>query len=125
MSPAPADGRSGQAADACVDALYDLLHARAQSIGLLDIAIELNDGHIDAELLFTSGPDIGVTVDVAAGTAAYCELLEADQERWLETRREGLAVTSAANEELTGAVALEVLDGLLAARRELIRGIDA
>lgn len=107
------------ALDAIADALYDLLEARAQSIGILDIAVEVNDGYVDGELLFGTGPDLGLSLD-ATGSVRYCELLEGDRERWLDETRSGLAVDASRAEE----TALAVLDGLLAARRPLLRRGD-
>lgn len=111
----------GDAIDAFADALYDLLHERAQSIGVLDIALEVNDWHVDGELMFSSGPDMGFTLDSRAGEARYCELLPGAQEAWLDERRADVAVLDAGDDDQRRAVALEVLDGLLAARRPLLR----
>jgi hypothetical protein len=110
-----------QVIDEVADSLYELLHARAQSIGILDIALEVNDWHVDVELMFSTGPDLGLSLDAQTGTCRYCELLEGDQERWLDEQRDGLDVLGARGEELANVVALEVLDGLLAARRPLLR----
>ena len=108
------------ALDAFADALYDLLHARAQSIGMLDVGIEINGSHLDGEILFSSGPDIGFSLDSTSGECRYCELLDGSRERWLDEVRGDLLVLDAASEELLAAAALELLDGMLAARRPLL-----
>lgn len=107
-----------RALDAFLDVLYDLLHERAHSVGLLDIGLELNEGHVDGELLFTTSPDMGLSLEVATGTCRYCELVGDDAERWLDVVRDGIAAVgdAAALRES----ALVVLDGLLAARRPLL-----
>lgn len=113
------------AIDRLVDALYDLLHKRAMSIGLLDIAIEADGFHIDCELLFGEGPDMGCTIDSRVGSARYCELIGEDSERWLEDGAiDGLDVYGARQEEIAE-LALLVLSGLLDARRPLLRPSDA
>lgn len=110
-----------EAIDAFVDVLYDLLHERAQSIGILDIALEVNGWHVDGELLYSNGPDMGLSLDTRSGECRYCELLDGEKERWLDEVRGDLLVLDAPGQELLDAVALEVLDGLLAARRPLLR----
>lgn len=107
--------------DAFADALYDLLHERAQSIGILDIGIELNGWHVDGELMYSMGPDMGFTLDTRIGECRYCELLPGDKETWLEGVRGDLLVLDAEGEELRRAVALELLAGLLDARRPLLK----
>lgn len=121
MVPAQPTPRQARLIDEVADRLYELLHARALSIGILDIALEVNDWHVDAELMFSKGPDLGLSLDAQTGVCRYCELLEADQERWLEEQRDDIDVLGARGEELANVVALEVLDGLLAARRPLLR----
>lgn len=116
--PSPAQAR---ALDAFADALYDLLHARAQSIGILDIAIEVNDWHVDGELLFANGPDLGFSLDSRLGECRYCELLDGDRERWLDVVRGDLLLLDAPGDQVLAASALELLDGLLEARRPLLR----
>lgn len=113
--------QQAEALDAFADALYDLLHARAQSIGILDIALEVNGWFLDAELLFSNGPDMGFSLDSHLGECRYCELLEGGRERWLDEVRGDLLVLDAPGEELLEAASLELLDGLLAARRPLLR----
>jgi hypothetical protein len=110
-----------EAIDAFADATYDLLHERAQSLGVLDVAVEVNGWHLDCELLFATGPDMGFSLDTRSGECRYCELLEDSTERWLEEVRGDLLVLDESSEELLRAAALEVLDGMLAARRPLLR----
>lgn len=108
--------------DAAADAIYDLVHERAQSIGVLDVAIEANDWHVDGELLFSTGPDMGFSLDSRSGECRYCELLADAKERWLDEVRGDLLVLDTADAAVLRAVALELLDGLLTARRPLLRG---
>lgn len=115
-----------RAVEAAADAIHDLLHERALSIGAIDIAVERNELHVDGEVLFGEGPDMGFTIDAVAGTCAYCELLPPDSERWLEgAERGGLDLVAIepgpAGEPARTAIALEVLRGLLDARRPLLR----
>lgn len=109
------------ALDAFADAMYDLLHERAQSIGILDISIEVNGWHLDGELLASDGPDMGFSLDARSGECRYCELLGESKEQWLEEVRGDLLVLDAEADELRRAVALELLEGLLAARRPLLK----
>jgi hypothetical protein len=114
-----------RALDAFADAMYDLLHERAQSIGILDISIEANDLHLDGELLFSTGPDIGFSLDARLGECRYCELLPPDAEQWLDEVRGDLLVLEVGvgedGDELRQAAALELLQGLLDARRPLLK----
>ena len=110
-----------RAIDDLVDALYDLLHARAQSIGAMDVGLEVNGWHVDGELMFTNGPDMGLSLDTRTGECRYCELVGDAQERWLDEVRGDLYVLDGGSSELLEAVSLELLDGLLAARRPLLR----
>ncbi len=110
-----------KALDAFADALYDLLHERAQSIGILDIGIELNGWHVDGELMYSTGPDMGFTLDARSGECRYCELLPGNTEAWLDEVRGDLLVLDAEGDELRRAVALELLAGLLDARRPLLK----
>lgn len=121
MNPPRGDEPDPSALDPFADALYDLLHERAQSIGVLDIAIEVNGDHLDGELMFSNGPDMGFTLDSRAGECRYCELLTDQRESWLEEVRGDLLVLESASDELLRAAALELLDGLLAARRPLLK----
>ena len=100
------------------DVLYDLLCARAQSIGVIDIVFDADDSFVDAEITFSAGPGIGFSIDLAAGVCQYCELIAESEERWLGDRIEQLAVESGEAGDLQDA-ALEVLNGMLAARRSL------
>lgn len=121
MVPDQPTREQAQVIESVADSLYDLLHARAQSIGILDIALEVNDWHVDVELLFSQGPDFGLSLDARAGECRYCQLLEGGQERWLDEVRGDLLVLDAGSDEVVDAIALGVLDGLLAARRPLLR----
>lgn len=114
-------GAHAKALEAFADALYDLLHERAQSINLLDIGIELNGWHVDGELMYSTGPDMGFTLDARTGECRYCELLPGNDERWLDEVRGDLLVLDAEGEELRRGLALELLAGLLDARRPLLR----
>lgn len=120
-----ADTTQHRALDAFADAVYDLLHERAQSVGILDISIEPNELHLDGELMFSTGPDIGFSLDARLGECRYCELLPPDAERWLDEVRGDLLVLEAAlgadGDELRRAAALELLQGLLDARRPLLK----
>ncbi len=118
--PAPS-AEQGDALDAFADALYDLLHERAQSIGILDIGIEVNGWHLDGELMYSNGPDMGFTLDSRSGECRYCELLPGERETWLDEVRGDLHVLDSAGDELLRAAALELLAGLLDARRPLLR----
>lgn len=113
--------RHVQAIDEFADTLYDLLHARAQSIGILDISLEVNGFHLDGELMFSKGPDLGLSLDARSGECRYCELLGDRGERWLDEVRGDLLVLDAEGGEVREAIALELLDGLLAARRPLLK----
>ncbi|MCW2923935.1 MAG: hypothetical protein JWM98_1339 [Thermoleophilia bacterium] len=124
MTSPTAEPTSAQVAaiDRFVDALYDLLHERAQSIGVMDIGLEVNGFHVDGELLFTTGPDMGFSFDSQLGECRYCRLVGDDAEEWQEEVRGDLLVLDGAPRELLDAAALELLDGMLAARRPLLRG---
>ncbi|MCB0877553.1 MAG: hypothetical protein KDC46_01030 [Thermoleophilia bacterium] len=110
---------------AFADQVHDLLHERALSIGAIDVAVEVNDLHVDGEVLFGSGPDIGFTLDAEAGACSYCELVPPDSEQWLDARCDGFDVlglpAGAAGDEARRAAALELLQGLLDARRPLLK----
>ena len=121
MVPDQPTPTQAQVVDEFADTLYDLLHARAQSIGILDIALEVNDFHVDGELMFSTGPDLGLSLDVRIGECRYCELLDGGKERWLDEVRGDLRVLDADTDEVREAIALELLDGLLAARRPLLK----
>ena len=118
---APPNQHQQAALDAFADTTYDLLHERAQSIGILDISIEVNEWHLDGELLASDGPDIGFSLDSRTGECRYCELLPDQRERWLDEVRGDLLVLDAEGEELRRAAAMELLEGLLAARRPLLK----
>ena len=122
MTPDPA---AAAALDAFADAVHDLLHERALSIGAIDVAVEVNDDHLDGEVLFGAGPDIGFTLDTAARTCAYCELVPPDSERWLDDSAITLdpleAPAGAPGADRRAELALALLQGLLDARRPLLR----
>lgn len=107
--------------EAAADEIYDLVHERAQSLGVLDVAIEVNDWYVDGELLFAAGPDVGFSLDARSGECRYCELLPDSRERWLEEVRGDLLVLDRPSADVLRAVALELLAGVLAARRPLLR----
>lgn len=109
-------------AERVADRLHELLCAMVRSWGMLDVGVEVDGHHVDAELLFAVGPDMGLTLDVSSGGCRYCELPDDESERWLEHDDViigGLSET-ATNAELEALLA-PVLDGLLAARRPLLR----
>jgi hypothetical protein len=115
---------SEAALEAFADAVHDLLHERALSIGVIDISVERNELHLDGELLFGIGPDMGFSLDARLGECRYCELVPPDSERWLDEVRGDLLVLDAdageAGDELRRAAALELLQGVLDARRPLL-----
>jgi hypothetical protein len=121
MVPAQPTPQQARVVDDFADSLYDLLQARALSIGILDIALEVNEFHVDGEVMFSTGPDLGLSLDVRSGECRYCELLDGSKERWLDEVRGDLLVLDADTDEVREAIALELLDGLLAARRPLLR----
>ena len=108
------------AIEAFADALYDLLHERAQSVGILDISIEVHDQHVDGELMFSTDPDMGFTLDTAAHACDYCELLPDDRERWLDDARTAVDISRARDDEARRDAAIALLQGLLDARRPLL-----
>jgi hypothetical protein len=109
--------------DAFAEALQDLLEERALSIGAIDIVVEVNAPHVDGELLFGEGPDIGFSIDSTSRTCSFCELVGDESERWLDHRVEDLAVDAApagsAGDDARRELALAVLQGVLDARRPL------
>ncbi|MCW2971876.1 MAG: hypothetical protein JWN72_149 [Thermoleophilia bacterium] len=116
---APSDDQQ-QDIDGFADALYELLQARGQSLGVMDIALESDGWFIDVELMFAVGPDMGVSVHTGAGEARYCELVGEDRERWLDGQVENLDVFGSEADEHREAQAMLVLTGLLDARRPLL-----
>lgn len=108
-------------AAALADALYDLLHARAHSIGLLDIKLDSDDRHVDVEVCFDRDPDMGLSFDIETGSCRFCELVDFDAERWLDEGLDGIELPATGDDAAFEAVALRVLRALLDARRELQR----
>lgn len=103
------------------DTLYELLRARALSIGLMDIEVEAAGWLVEGELLFTSGPDFGFSLDLRTGTCRYCELVEEVGERWCEPPLTGLQLATSPDEAQLHELSLAVLNGVLDARRPLLR----
>ena len=116
----PPNGVYAGALERLGEAFYDLLHARALSIGVMDIDLEQEGWYVDAELLFSVGPDMGISFDGRSGVCRYCELIGDDEERWLEHEVAGIDV---ANEPAKD-VALALLSGMLDARRPLLRTVE-
>ncbi|MBC7644928.1 MAG: hypothetical protein H7123_07360 [Thermoleophilia bacterium] len=102
--------------EACADALYKLLSKRASSYDALDVEVTVNDGHVDAEMSFSAGPDIGVTIDVALGTAQFCTLVGENDEVWSEEPLTGLTLIGVSEEQLTESLK-HVVRGMLDLRR--------
>jgi len=102
--------------EACADALYKVLSKRASSYDALDVEVTVNDGHVDAEMSFTAGPDIGVTIDIVAGTAQFCTLVGDNDEVWSEEPVTGLALIGVSGEQLAESL-LTVVRGMLDLRR--------
>lgn len=120
---APDDPTSARI-EAFADAVYELLRVRASSLGALDVDVEVDGWFVDGEVLFASGPDMGFSVDTAAGTCVYCRLTDDGGETWLDDARiviEFLAAAGSDQEERVTAHAHAVLSGLLDARRPLLR----
>lgn len=108
------------AIDRFATTLGELLEKRALSVGLVDIALDVDGWFVDAELVFAVGPDMGVSVDTSAGVALFCELVGDDGERWLDHRVENLPVLDARGETERSEIAVAVLGGVLDARRPLL-----
>ena len=118
---APPTSAQGAAVDRFADALYEVLTKRARSWGVVDVGLEVDGWYVDVELQFATGPDMGASVHAGAGEARYCELVGADQERWFDEGVDGLAILAASSDEARDEQVMAVLDGLLAARRPLLR----
>ena len=103
------------------DAVYALLSERALSWGVVDISIEADGWYVDGELLFAAGPDMGFSVHTGAGEARFCVLVDERSERWTDDVCSGLAVIAARDDDELRPHVLAVLDGVLAARRPLLR----
>lgn len=121
-TPNPRSDPAPESLDLLADALYDLLSARARSIGVMDIQIDATWPWLDVELLFTNGPDIGLSLDALDGICSYCVMQGDAEELWLEADIGGLRLTAeVVDGEAHADMALRMLDGLLAARRPLLR----
>ncbi len=123
-TPKPPTAAQARAIEAFATALFELLEARAQSIGLLDIAVEVDGWNIDAELMYTSNPDMGATIDAASGELEVCELLGDDGERWIDDAGcAGLRVLDGDDQDIDALRedTLAVLTAVLDARRPLLR----
>ena len=108
------------AIDRFADSLGELLEKRALSIGLVDVAVEVDGWFVDCELMFSVDPDMGISVDVQRGAARYCELVGDSDERWLEHQVSNLPILGARGEDERREIALAVLAGVLDARRPLL-----
>lgn len=118
---APPTPAQSELIEAWATTMFELLEERALSIGLLDIGLEVDGWNVDVELLFTSNPDMGLTIDARSGAAQVCELLGDDEERWIDDARvEELDVLGAHDVDAPREVALRVLQALLDARRPLL-----
>jgi len=104
-------------------ALYDLLHARALSVGILDIALEDDGWFIDVELLFSNGPDMGMSFNAEASSCRFCELIGTDQERWIDAAEITDVQYMGANVDMAE-ISLLLLSGVLDARRPLLTKVD-
>lgn len=98
------------------DEIASLLDSRALSIGLVDIAVSVDELFIDCELIFATAPDMGISVDTQQGAALYCMLIGVDSEQWLDHTVTNLLDINSESEQ-----ALKILDGLLDARRPLLK----
>lgn len=113
------------AIDRFAESLGELLEKRALSVGLMDVAVEVDGWFVDCELMFSTDPDMGVSVDVQRGTARFCELVGERDERWLEHHVENLPILGARGEEERREIAVAVLTGVLDARRPLLPKDDS
>ena len=117
--PRMTDGTAWDAAAECgADVIYEYMCRFAGSWGLVDIAVEANGAHIDGELIFAIGADMGFTVDMAAATCHFCMLEGADSERWLDDVLTDVTFPVSADADAHSEQAKRIADGLLAARRE-------
>lgn len=108
------------AIDRFADSLGELLEKRALSIGMVEVGLEVDGWYVDCELLFATGPDMGISVDVQRGVARYCELVGDSDERWLDHLVENLPILGARGTEERHEIAVAVLTGMLDARRPLL-----
>jgi hypothetical protein len=118
----PPTTRQADAIEAFADALYELLEERSQSLGIIDVALEVDGWFVDAELVFAKGPDIGLSLHAGAGECRFCELVGSEAERWLEESGvvEGIDVLDDSDVDGDRERALRVLNGMLDARRPLL-----
>lgn len=118
---APPTPDQAAAIERFADSLYELLRTRARSLGAMDIEVEPSGWLVEAEVLFGTGPDMGIRVDAASGVARYCVLLDGEEQSWCDAELGSLEITDANDEPAAGAQALLVLGGMLDARRPLLR----
>lgn len=121
MSQPPLSPVAQQALVAYAESLYELLCKRAQSWGLIDIAVDVNGQCIDGELMFSKGPDMGFVFDVSTSVCKYCQLVGDNAETWLPVKRTGLDVVGVKNDAEMRERVLELMDGVLEARRPLLK----
>ena len=122
--PAPAAEPTPKQSDLVeefAEAFYGLLQSRALSLGIVDIALEVDGWYVDTELMFATGPDMGVSVHAGLGEARFCELLGDDGEAWADGTLDGVDVLGSRGAEQQAEQALKVLQGVLDARRPLLR----
>jgi hypothetical protein len=113
------------AIDRFAEALGELLEKRALSVGLVEVAVEVDGWFIDSEVMFSTDPDMGISVDVQRGVARYCELVGEDSERWLDHEVRNLPILEARGDEERREIAIAVLGGVLDARRPLLPKDDS
>lgn len=117
----PPTAQQADSIERFAEALYELLRERALSWGLLDIGLEVDDWFVDGELMFATGPDMGFSLNLAVGAGRVCELIGTDHERWLEATIDDLRLPEPGDADSLRAQVLSVLDGVLDARRPLLR----
>jgi hypothetical protein len=120
-SPAPEPtAKQSDTVEEFAEAFYGLLQSRALSLGVVDIALEVDGWYVDTELMFATGPDMGISVHAGLGEARFCELLGTDGEEWADVTLEGVDVLGSKGADEQTAVALLVLEGVLDVRRPLL-----
>jgi len=112
--------RQSEDLDGFAEALYELLQERALSLGIVDIALELDGWFIDVEVLFAVGPDMGISLHGGAGESRFCQLVGEQEEQWLDHHVDGVKVIGVRDADALRGQALRVLQGLLDARRPLL-----